>query len=939
MGKTPWRLAGSVRTGTLELLSFSPGQSDAPEPKSLRVPTMRRFIPFIAVLSLFGVNCSEATSTQLIVLMDTDYVVPAEVDRIRARVAKVVESEAGTEERETWARVFAVSNDAAVEPDAHALPATFAVVPADPDIDRDIVVQLEALGTGSDEVLVTRRVKTGFIPGQSRLVRMLLYRACAESSCVDGESCGCPGGAACTTPSCVDETLPPEELELMDDPASLPPNSEFPIGEDPDGGVGADGGTDPDGGVASDGGAECEPPLDLCNGECVDTRSDAQYCGDCSTVCPSGHVCESSVCADPGDCRTNDVGCTGFTYCDAVSGSCLRGCAEDEQCIRNQEACDIETHECVCASDFERCAFDCVDTRTDPRFCGGCTTSCLPGEVCEAAICVDPGDCRTNGVGCTGFAYCDRDTGNCLRGCSQDTQCIGRDEVCDTVLHECVCAAGFHDCDGVCVSNQDVATCGTSCVPCPAPQGSTPDCAAGVCDFVCNDGLERCGSGCVDTQTDARFCGNCTTSCPVGEVCESGTCRDPGDCRTNGIGCSGFTYCDQASGECLPGCAVDAQCAADNQVCDIVTHDCVCATGFHQCSGGCVSDLDVDTCGTSCVPCLAPPGSIPICDSGSCDFVCNDGFERCDDACCPTSCPPGQVLFERACAATHVRTASADGNVGEYADIALDAAGAPHIAYYARNGRNLLHSHLPTGGLWVRETADSPQDVGQHASIAIDADGSVHIAYYAVDFGDLKHATRSPGGAWSAEIVDAQGDVGQHASLAFDPFGVAHIAYYDEGNKDLLIATQVSAGAWAVATVDARGDVGQYASLAFDPSGVAQIAYYDEGNKDLLTATRAIDETWRLESIESQGDVGRYASLTFDGLGTAHVSYFDEIGLDLKHASRKPGQAWVLQTVDSAGEVGRFTSIVTDAEGHAHIAYYDATDTNLKYAIVAATQQ
>ena len=870
--------------------------------------------------------------------MDTDYSVPAEVDRIRARVGKVVESESGAQEQETWVRVFPVSNDAAAGPEAHALPATFAVVAADSDIDREIIVQLEALGTGTDRVLVTRRVRTGFVPGQARLVRMLLYQACAEAACVDGQSCGCPGGTACSAPSCVSEALRPEDLERMDDPASLPPDSEFPIVDGTDSGVPLDAGTEPDGAVTSDGGVECEPPLTLCDFECVDTRSDPRYCGDCRTVCPGGYVCESSACVDPADCRTNELGCTGFTYCDEATGSCLRGCTEDEQCLRDQEVCEVDTHECICAPGFERCAFDCVDTQADPRFCGGCLTSCLPGEVCEAAICVDPGDCRTNGVSCTGFTYCDQSTGDCLRGCSQDAQCTGMNEVCDMILHECVCRVGFHDCAGVCVSDADVATCGTSCVPCPAPQGSVPICAAGVCDFVCSDGLERCGSDCVDTQTDPRFCGDCITSCPAGEVCEAGACLDPGDCRTNGIGCSGFTYCDQATGDCLPGCGGDAQCTGDNQICDTTAHDCVCATGFHDCAGSCVSDLDVNTCGASFVPCPAPPSSTPTCIAGACDFVCNEGFEQCGDICCPTSCPIGQVLFEGACAATHVRTADADGNIGEYASIAFDATGMAHIAYYARSGKNLLYSRLPAGGLWVRETADAPGDVGQHTSIAVEADGTVHTAYYAPDAKDLKHASRSPGGAWSVETIDSQGDVGQYASLAFDPSGTAHVAYYDEANKDLLMATQGAGGAWTVQVVDAQGDVGQYASLAFDPSGVAYVAYYDEANKDLLLATRNIEGTWTRESVESQGDVGSYADLTFDASGTSHISYFDEIGLDLKHASRKPGQDWALQTVDSAGEVGRFTSIAADAEGNAHVGYYDATNTNLKYAIIAAPQ-
>jgi hypothetical protein len=935
---------------------------------------MRRFaLPFVVSLSLFGVNCAQTSSTQLVVLMDTDYPVPEEVDRVRARVAKVVESEAGSDEVETWLRVFRVSSKEQSGTGVHTLPATFSVLPSGADIDREIVVQLDALATGSDEVLATRRVRTGFIRGQARLVRMLIYRACAELSCPDGESCGCPGGTSCATPSCVDESLPPEELEIIDNPALLPPDSEFPISE----GTG-------DGGTQSDGGVECEPPLTLCNLECVDTDSDARYCGGCNIECPSGYVCDAGVCSDPSDCRTNGAGCTGFTYCDETTGDCLRGCTNDEQCTGNQEICEVETHECICSPGFERCAFDCVDTQADPRFCGGCMTWCPAGEVCEAGICVDPGDCRMNGSVCTGFTYCDEITGDCLRGCEENTQCVGKDQVCNASLHQCVCATGFHECGGVCVSDLNVDTCGASCTPCPAPSRSTPTCNAGVCDFVCDDGLDRCGSNCVDTQIDPRFCGDCLTACLAGEVCEAGACLDPGDCRTNGVGCSGFTYCDQTTGDCLPGCENDTQCDGENQICNTTLHECVCAMGFHQCAGACVSDLDVDTCGASCNPCPAPPSSTPTCNAGVCDFICDDDFERCDDVCCPTSCPPGEILFEQSCAAFHVRTADDRGNVGEYSSIALDAAEEPRIAYYARNGKNLLYSVLPTGGVWLQETADAPGDVGRHASLAIDPAGNPRIAYYDADNSDLLVVTRQAGGGWITEIVDSQGDVGQYASLAFDPSGTAHIAYYDAGNKSLVFATQLTGGGWTTEIVDNQGDVGQYASLAFDPTGRAHIAYYDAGNKSLVLATQLTGGGWTTEIVDNQGDVGQYASLAFDptgtahiayydagnkslvfstqltgggwiteivdgqrdvgqyaslafdSSGTAHISYFDETGLDLKHAIQKPGQTWALETIDSAGEVGRFTSIAVDAEGQAHISYYDATNTNLKYAIVAA---
>ncbi len=801
--------------------------------------------------ALWGLGCSEAPSTQLVVLMDTDYTTPDEVDRIRARVAKLVDGEAGPEEVETWTRVFPVTDPSTATPDRHSLPATFGILPDDADLDREIVIALEALSATGEEPLVTRRVRTGFVEGEARLIRILIYRACEAVSCDESQSCGCPDGTSCTTPSCVDEWVPPELLETIDDPGLLPPNSEFPMTDDPDASIPDGGISPPDGGGEPDGSVdpECDPPLTECDAECVDTDVDPRYCGDCVTECPGGYVCDEGNCLDPGDCRTNGVGCTGFTYCDEASGDCLRGCVVDDQCIKDHEVCEVETHECVCAEGFDRCAFDCVDTQNDPRFCG-----------------------------------------------------------------------------------------------------------------------------------------DCNTSCPLGEVCEAGSCFDPGDCRTNGIGCTGFTYCDEASGDCLRGCDDDLQCTADDQVCNTTTHECECAPGFHSCGGVCVSDLDVATCGSSCTPCPEPPNSTAICDSGTCDFVCDDSFEPCANACCLIACPPGEVRFGGFCDAVHIQTADDQGNVGEHASIALDAEGVPRIGYYADNGKNLLYAVRQSVVPWPRETPDAPGDSGQYASLAFSPQGTATIAYYESGDKDLKLATRLSNGTWATQVVDGQGNVGKHTSLAFGPTGLAHISYFDETDKDLLLAsrqsgggwtvqtidgkddvgeytslafdgdglarisyydksnddlklaTQLRTGAWVIETIDSQGDVGQHTSLAFSPTGLAHVVYYDETNKDLVIAEEQNDGTWARTTIDSVGDVGTHGALAFGASGIAHVSYFDETNTALKHAFRKPGEAWKIQTVDDQGDVGRFSSIAVDAEGHVHVGYYDASSTDLKYALIAAPE-
>ena len=838
-------------------------QPSAVKLSSLVLALMKPHLIFtVLCASLFGVSCSEGAQTQLVVLMDTDYSVPAEVDRIRARVAKVMDVGAGPEEVQTWSSVFSVSEGVSTSPGVYGLPATFAVLADDADLDREIVVELEALAPGG-EVLVARRVKTGFVRGQARLVRLLLYRACEGIACPVDETCGCPGAMSCTTPSCVDEALPAEDLEPIDNPGVLPADAGIPIPDAnvPDGSIPPlDGGTEPDASVPDasvpDGGViMCGAPLTICGLECVNTQADPRYCGDCETACPIGNVCEVGNCINPGDCRAGAADCTGFSYCEESTGECLPGCIDSEQCTGDNQLCNLEAHDCVCAPEFESCEIGCVDTLNDP---------------------------------------------------------------------------------------------------------------------------------------DA--CGDCTTVCPDGYVCDAGDCLDPGDCRRAEVECSGFTYCDAATGECLRGCEDDEQCLGANERCDTVANDCACVPGFHQCGNACVSDFDVDSCGLSCTPCLVPPNSSPTCDSFACGFVCDETYEPCDEMCCPTSCPPGQALFDRSCAETHLRVLDPVGNRGEFSSIALDAFDLAHISYYARSGRDLVVAQPQSDSTWISEVPDGADDVGKHTSIAVDAAGVVYVAYYDASDSDLMFATRQTNGTWTIEIADENGDVGEYTSLALDASSAPHISYYNKGDKDLMYATRPVGGqwlvetvdgdgdddddadvgqhtslalgpsgavhisyysstgrnlkyatrrdgdAWEVQTVDSAGDVGKYTSLALDPDDTVHISYYGESDKDLLYATNFLGIFWVTEVVESQDDVGKYSSLAFDDTGAARLTYYDETARDLKYAVGPPGETWLIRTLDSVGDVGRYTSIAVDSLGHAHVSYYDATGSDLKYALIAAPQ-
>jgi hypothetical protein len=110
--------------------------------------------------------------------------------------------------------------------------------------------------------------------------------------------------------------------------------------------------------------------------------------------------------------------------------------------------------------------------------------------------------------------------------------------------------------------------------------------------------------------------------------------------------------------------------------------------------------------------------------------------------------------------------------------------------------------------------------------VAFDAAGRLHLAYFDAAAQNLKYALRDIDGSWSAAAtVDAAGDVGHHASLQIDPNGRPGIAYFDATHSDLKYA-HLGPDGWTIEAVDTPRRVGLYPSLAYDPDGQPHISYY-----------------------------------------------------------------------------------------------------------------
>ena len=180
-----------------------------------------------------------------------------------------------------------------------------------------------------------------------------------------------------------------------------------------------------------------------------------------------------------------------------------------------------------CSSDELLCGTVCVSPSTDTDNCGGCGTTCLAMQSCQAGVCACPYDETSCGGACVDLLADQSNCGACGTICPSPESCESG---------ACACVGGGTDCDGVCVDKgTDPSHCGGCGIKCAAAE----TCQSGKC--ACPGGDSLCGDVCVDKKTDGTNCGACGTTCTgATPYCAYGTCvpKPLPNCAPGGAGLS-----------------------------------------------------------------------------------------------------------------------------------------------------------------------------------------------------------------------------------------------------------------------------------------------------------------------------------------------------------------------------------------------------------------
>jgi hypothetical protein len=493
-------------------------------------------------------------------------------------------------------------------------PLVIALAPLDRDPTRIYRVEAAAYDVGmltdSAVPVATVRAISGYVPGQTVLLRLLLQDSCIGHECTDIQTT-CDHGM-CVSAVVDPTTLPafgdagePDATALLDAGLDAPVRSDAALDSAVDGGA-IDGG--PTGCDGCDDGMPCT--LDRCDtalNRCVH-----------EVACDDSIDCTADTCDGAGTCQhvSMDALCTGGTDCTVGH-------------------CDVPMGRCVYVADETRCD-DGLPCTADTCGATGCAhapltgPSCADALFCNGAETCNAGACTSPGDPCPGVSVCDEGMGACT-GCATDSDCpadTAVDSACDyadscdetamltRTLTTYTCGSGGH-CDASVTSSPVACTRETDTMPC----------AGGSCGgYTCSGFTGTCDSTGVLTRT-------CVVNTCLAGICNGVPMMETGSAcmrTTEGVSCGSLTcgapYCSYAD-VCVEGGASVHDCTQPR-----CASDACSAAMFTEPSVGvsCGRTTSGMICGT-CLSCAGGSCSMPSCDAGA-DAGMDAGIDAGGDA-------------------------------------------------------------------------------------------------------------------------------------------------------------------------------------------------------------------------------------------------------------------------------------------------------------------
>jgi len=218
-------------------------------------------------------------------------------------------------------------------------------------------------------------------------------------------------------------------------------------------------------------------------------------------------------------------------------------------------------------------------------------------------------------------------------------------------------------------------------------------------------------------------------------------------------------------------------------------------------------------------------------------------FQLVDPCCSPGYC------FRDALGWSGVETVDSDNLGGDYAELGLDAAGRPVVAYQ-KDGHLWVAVRTDEG--WAPELVDDREGAGKHLDMAIDSvSGRCHVAYSMGGYG-LYHAV-SDGSSWALEELRTVDQASYECGICLDSGGYPHVSYYAADIGALGYGFLDGLG-WQFETVDGpKALLGLRSTIELDGADQPHIAYRDHNFSGPLKYATKSAGSWIIEIVDDTG--------------------------------------------------------------------------------------
>ncbi|MCD4655681.1 hypothetical protein K8T06_17300 [bacterium] len=265
------------------------------------------------------------------------------------------------------------------------------------------------------------------------------------------------------------------------------------------------------------------------------------------------------------------------------------------------------------------------------------------------------------------------------------------------------------------------------------------------------------------------------------------------------------------------------------------------------------------------------------------------------------------------------------GSVGStiFTSIAVDAKDEIHLTYFSYIMDWYTYAHGTICNLNKNQILEYPI-FGEFSSMTTDSANNAHVIYFNEHDGSIKYASNIIG-KWVSQNVSSASVNGLNClDIEVDINQTPYVCYLSSDQQQQLRFSVKDTDAWDTETFGNAWSVNQ-CDMALDSNSNVYIVITTMDTQDLVLLSR-IDGIWSSSILDNNVDNPAFPAVTIDSENMVHISYQKNQSLLYLYNET------VLTAISELGSEATIHTMQTDVSNHPHFAFFHSGSSSLKYA-------